>query len=291
MRWKREKPAPAPLEYRSLDDLLDLLKKERAASLKRRKAFTIGLLLYFCIMMIIFAVITMHHGTFSGIGGMFSWIGGVAAVAYRASGTQKQAAQALKDFDDVRAVPRLLELMDYQDPELYPTAKELLIHLLPRLMASDAAILTPEHVKQLNRLAEKGAHARRSVDRTDSMPLRLNALRALEQVGDATSVEVVERIIASDRTPPDLRMEAQEALPAVRQRARNSELAGTLLRAGAAAPAERLLRAATSKPEAYSGELLRAQADCEDERVVVAHSAEQTGELETTQGIGRPDSC
>jgi hypothetical protein len=99
---------------------------------------------------------------------------------------------------------------------------------------------------------------------SQTLPFYEAILRALQQVGDEKSLSVVERLIHGEGMAaryPELRAQAEETLPFLRQRIEQARASHTLLRASAAGQAapDTLLRAATATPSADDPrQLLRA---------------------------------
>lgn len=268
MAWGKHAKKDEPLVYNSLDELLALLKEERQKTLKRRRYIKIGLSIYIVllILMLIDGIMTSFHG-FNGMGGMFGGLSGLIASMYAATNAQKKGVQALAEFDDLRAAPRLIEMLEYNDNGLKIDAATLLEKLLPKLQASDAPMLTPEHHAILNRLlAGKVALAGKdkALALTSTAQLLTAILTALQQVGTESSLPVVTELAEGKgraKQFPEVQKAARECLPFLQSRAENQRQTQTLLRAsdGNHTPADVLLRPAMATPSTIpADELLRA---------------------------------
>ena len=98
-----------------------------------------------------------------------------------AADTQQAAALALVRFDDVRTVGPLVESLPFR--YVGAVAAQALVRLLPRLRATDAALLDPTQRARLNRALEG-----------ENTALTLAILKAYEQVGDVTALSEVQKI-------------------------------------------------------------------------------------------------
>ena len=262
MAWGKRAKKDEPLAYSSLDELLALLAEERKKTLKRRRIAKIFLSLYLSlfVVMLIGAVLRQFHG----IGGIFNGFGsftGMIAGMYAATNTQKKGVQALAEFDDLRAAPRLIEMLEYNDNSLKADAATLLEKLLPKLQASDAPMLTPEHHAILNRVLMGKVIA---FAPNPTIRLLTAILTALQQVGTESSLPVVIELAEGKGRAKQFSQvgeAARECLPFLQQRAENQRQTQTLLRAsdGNRTPADMLLRPALESPSTIpADELLRA---------------------------------
>lgn len=255
-----------PLVYNSLDELLALLAEERQKTLRNRRnaKVVLGIYLSIVILVLVVGIATNFHG-FGGLGGMFGGFTGMIASMYAATNTQKKGVQALATYDDLRAVPRLIEMLEYTDNDLKIDTVMLLEKLLPKLKASDAPLLTPEHHAILNRLLA----GKLRLKPHDAALLASRVLSALEQVGDVSSLPFVEQVaegkgVANDFMAAErdrIQQAARECLPALRLRVEHLRQTQTLLRAsdGNLTPPDMLLRPALSATSnTPAEELLRA---------------------------------
>ncbi len=259
-----------PLVFNSLDELLALLADERRKTLKKRRFVKIFLGFYlslFVIMLIGVLTRSLH-----GLGGIFNSFGsftGMIVGMYAATQKQKKGVQALAEFDDVRAVPRLIEMLEYNDNDLRNDAAMLLEKLLPRLQASDAPLLAPEHHAILNRLLAGKLGLKRNWTKqfqATAEQLQITTLRALQQVGDASSLPIVMELAedAHRTTHVDVMAAAKECLPFLQMRVENQRLTQTLLRAsdGNHTATDVLLRPAMSTASSTpANQLLRVAPD------------------------------
>jgi hypothetical protein len=164
---------------------------------------------------------------------------------------QRNAISALARYDDIRAVGPLTEALDYRDRGLADAAVPKLAEFLPRLQSGDAALLDDAQRRILDRVLLK----HRKPD------LVLAILAAYEQVGDAKSLEAVERLAAGEgRCAKDRRVReaAIDCHAALKQRAQAERDAQTLLRpVYTGDPEGTLLRPAHGPGDADAKVLLR----------------------------------
>jgi hypothetical protein len=169
---------------------------------------------------------------------------------------QSEAALKLAQYEDVRGVGPLAEVLEWPDAEMRDVAAEALTSLLPRLRASDASLLNAGQRASLYRILTPG-HARSHLD------LQLAILQALQQVGDDAAVRPVERLanmFAVTQRQRYLKEAAEECLLFLRERVDLTRASQTLLRASSQADTspDLLLRAANSGPDIPQEQLLRA---------------------------------
>lgn len=181
----------------------------------------------------------------------------LSCLAYPVTAFQarKRVAERLARFDDLRIVGPLAEMLEAPDMRARPDVVSALTGLLPRLQASDAALLDTEQRACLCRILTSSERAL-----TD---LKIAILRAFEQVGDSRALPLVERMAeGTGRTERQrrLREAAQHCLPFLQERAAQEPFRQTLLRASLAAgvAADVLLRPAAPGVESSSQHLLRA---------------------------------
>ena len=268
MAWGKHAKKDEPLVYNSLDELLAMLAEERKKTLKRRRAAKIFLSLYLSLF-VVMLIGTLTRGL-HGVGGIFNGFGsftGMIVGMYAATNTQKKGVQALAEFEDIRAAPRLIEMLEYNDNALKTDAATLMVNLLPKLQASDAPMLTPEHHAILNRLLAGKvtlAGKDKALVATSTAQLLTAILTALQQVGTESSLPVVTELDEGKgraKQFPEVQVAARECLPFLQSRVENQRQTQTLLRAsdGNRTPADMLLRAAQESPSLTSAdELLRA---------------------------------
>lgn len=230
----------------AVEALLATLEQE---SLRRKRRRMAGFAILFLAMTIIVA--TIKSWDFPSLFGSL-W-GGVATL-FAATQLQKDAVLALSRYDDVRGVGFLAEALEFDDKVIVRQAGDALVRLLPRLRASDHSLLTDEQRRCLDRALERGK-------RRD---LCLAILGAYEQIGDAKSIEVVERLASArpgKRVDEEVRRRAAEVLPALRERAELVRAAQTLLRPAEAGGSDTLLRPAGGPPQTPDDRLLRPVAE------------------------------
>ena len=128
--------------------------------------------------------------------------------------------QKLSETWDPRAIGVLAVVAQERDPMLKHQAQQVLIDLLPRVRASDAAYIDTEGMEVLILLLREDAYA-----------LQLALLQAFEQIGDARAIPNVLHLRDSLFVRPELRKAAAECLPALESRVRLARESSTLLRA------------------------------------------------------------
>jgi hypothetical protein len=166
--------------------------------------------------------------------------------------TQSHAVRLLARYEDVRVLGPLLDVLDSVDRETGEIVERALIHLLPRLRASDASLLSESHYHRLYRALS-----------SHKAELILAILQALEQVGDHRAIPYVQPLAdgqGSAATNWHVHVAAQECLPSLRERAQQEDVASTLLRASDIVPSgpDVLLRPAGGASETNPQQLLRA---------------------------------
>ncbi|MCW3054699.1 MAG: hypothetical protein JWN14_3869 [Chthonomonadales bacterium] len=110
-----------------------------------------------------------------------------------------RATKLLAGLDTIRVVGPLLDAMTANDRDvtLKPTIRAALYRLLPRLQASDVSLLLPRHITALNREIDFCRVWKWGAPR--EVEYALVVFKALEQVGDETSVPVVEHVLQTTR--------------------------------------------------------------------------------------------
>lgn len=222
-------------KHGSFDEVLAILREESVKRRKRRNLLT-GLFVGILGLYLVLAICTHDMHLLATLGSYTSLL----TIGTVATQRQKSASLSLARFNDVRAVGPLAEALHYHDRTrtLSPIAENALIELLPRMKASDAALLSPEQRQHLNRAL-----------RGKNIDLILAILKAYEQVGDTGAIAEVEKLAAgrgSSGNNPRVVAAAQECLPALRQSAERQQAGAQLLRASDAGPAspDTLLRPA-----------------------------------------------
>ncbi len=149
-----------------------------------------------------------------------------ACVLYplRSAHVRRTLAAQLAEYEDVRAVGPLADLLTASDPRLRKTARVGLIRLLPLLTPGDAHWLLPE---QRDRLCQVLEDAERQPELAEAI------LRAFAQVGDAHVLGAVRRVAdmrARAARHKLLKATARECLPILRARIGQENARQTLLR-------------------------------------------------------------
>jgi len=159
----------------------------------------------------------------------------------------------LANISDLRIAGPLVEIVALEESIANKMAAQLLTRLLPRFRASDAKLLTDgQHTALL-----------RTLNRTNATPEYFVAvLKALEQIGDARALPVVESLATGRRAtiaPRRVQAAAQDCLPFLRVRCDQQRASQTLLRASDAAgmQTDTLLRPAQGGGTTEATELLR----------------------------------
>jgi|SRR5579871_3594518 len=183
---------------------------------------------------------------------LFCFIASIYAIRYR------KTTAALARIDDVRMVGPLIDRLHSGRRGARRTVRKALARLLPLLRASDAGRITAEQQTRLVRHLSRLALFQRDKE------FQIVILRALQQIGDAQAIPVVESII---QRPPRwseqerVHAAAVECLPFLLQRAEEASARQTLLRASHAeekSDGGELLRPAEGVEEADPQQLLRA---------------------------------
>lgn len=166
----------------------------------------------------------------------------------------KEAGYWVSKSDDIRAVGPLADMLSWPDPRYWETAARGLARLLPKLKASDSALL--------NESQRQAIYEKMTLRNARSHRLFLEAaLAALEQVGDASSVPAVSRL-ASSRPRNDAEKKivsrAAECLEALQARLERGDVPNRLLRPAASNIGnETLLRCVAAASEPDTDRLLR----------------------------------
>ena len=195
-----------------------------------------------------------------------NWIGGVVFTIITVLSTQFHRltlmgqhsilARRLAKIDDVRCIGRLAEVLEWPDEMEKDVATSALSRLLPKVRASDKIFQTPQQRMNLNRMLTL-KNARRHAG------FLVDLLKALEQIGDETSLPFVQQLAsATPATAQQRRVcdAARECLPYLELRSDLSRDSQTLLRASSAlnVNADHLVRPASGGGVTDKKELLRA---------------------------------
>ncbi|MBM3494671.1 MAG: hypothetical protein FJX72_10220 [Armatimonadetes bacterium] len=245
---------------RVVDELLAVLAKESAGA-RRRRNIGIGLIVgYMALVMVL--VLTSNTEQIATYIGLISSVG----VMFAASQIQKNAAGELAEHDDLRVVGPLAEALEYDDKDTVAGAERSLIKLLPRLQATDYALLSHEQRRCLDR----------SLIKKSGSPLKHAILSAYEQIGDEQSVVVVEKLASGQhKTIRDAAVlkHAADSLPAIRAGSARVKAAQTLLRPAFADGADMLLRPVEAAPTGPVELLLRPACEADDAPIAQPEAA------------------
>lgn len=177
--------------------------------------------------------------------------GSPSLLDFRAGGTR-----LLASLDDIRVIGSLLDaLMTYpRDTDLRDCIRLSLVRILPRLKSSDSAGLLPRHITALNQEIYHREVRKHPIINHDTV--KLIVLKALEQVGDETSLPAVEKLIQTTDNDK-VRQAAEACLPFLQERAVLGK--HTLLRAASHNSANLLVPAhGNERAETETDILLRA---------------------------------
>lgn len=258
---KAEERIEAELKIAELGDnavpaLLAALERE-AQTYKRSRRFYSGLSAIMGTVFALYIIVGLAKGflhgnweAFSDWSNMFLLFGVTGGTAGLVTQSHKNAVIKLVEFDDIRIVGPLFEAREKNESTLRYASEAALIRLLPHLKASDRHLLNTEQMACVN-----------SALKSKNSEFVVAVLKALEQIGDDTHLETVERLATQEAKNPfdeKVRDCAIVCLPYLRQRAENAVMAKILLRASAPdASPEMLLRPAAFIPDENPNELLR----------------------------------
>ncbi len=208
-------------------------------------------------------------------------IRGVAACfAYQGSRKRRTALAAhLLRTKSIGNTTLLIDALNVSDISVRNLAQQTLIELLPTLQASDADLIGDAQRTTMVRLLSTPAHYfyryireifSQSAYRRE-VAVRIAILKALEQVGGAKELPVVERLASGVATAdekglntlPEIQAAAQACLPYLVVRAQQQNVREQLLRPSSAdaVSADTLLRPAKSASNEPEDQLLRASVD------------------------------
>lgn len=114
----------------------------------------------------------------------------------------KRATKLLASLDEMRDIGPLLDALAAHrfNGVVIETIRESLVRLLPRLHASDATSLLPRHISALN--SEVDFCRAWKWGSPNEVLNALVVLKALEEVGDETSISSVERVLQTTKNSP-----------------------------------------------------------------------------------------
>lgn len=242
-----------------VESLLALVAQE-ARKRKKRTRIYYGIWIGYGGVLALGLLIYTLHGAITGQWGKFPFelfrvftFTGMLTGLLAASQTHKNAAAALAQFDDKRAVGPLAEALEFGDNDKKAVAEAALVKLLPGLQASDSPLLNEDQRKCLyNALKSKNTE------------LILAILKAFAQVGGSKELPHVEKLLESGTFHPESQIieAAKACLPLLQERAERERQSQTLLRAASAPddPSQVLLRPAHGVSETDPNLLLRPSA-------------------------------
>jgi hypothetical protein len=181
----------------------------------------------------------------------------------------RQRVQVVADLDDVRAIGPLIDTWKLEDGATQKISNQALIDLLPRLQPGDAHLMNTEQRAVLCRILSRGPRGTGGNSSEASQPslerkveMRIAILKAFAQVGDSSTLPIVQRLVhgeAKTTAKQRIQTEAQACLTALELRIEQARNPQTLLRASNAfdASAETLLRAAKGGQVTAPEQLLR----------------------------------
>ncbi len=165
---------------------------------------------------------------------------------------------------------RLIDALKLDDLKTREIAQDALISVLPRLQASDAALLNDAQRAKLCHILSlpvenplfKDVRYLFQPARNSAIDIRIAILQAFEQVGDSKALSVVERLAkreAGSAGEKRIQEAANQCLPALQLRTEEQRSSQTLLRAADASSAatDTLLRATTGTQDVQTEQLLR----------------------------------
>lgn len=233
--------------------LLSVMREENVCRKKRGNRIIAA---YVSFIVLLGVISAFSHGNGFGVIGSFS---GVLGAAFAASQTQKTGAVALAKSEDLRAIPFLIEALNFNELRVFWEARDGLIQLLPRMRLEHANLLSQENRKSLYAFLKRKP-SRREKNPSKESELRFAILKALEQVGDETSIEAVQEVIDNPLryNSPQLQEAAADCLAYIRAHLDEVQNAQTLLRASHYTEhQDELLRPACNTDDTPANELLR----------------------------------
>ena len=253
--WDEQEHAAAQQELRktgirAVGPLLRVMQKEAL----RRDRFSMAVA-GLSVFAIVLSLLGMANGVGSGSEPFFVFLLLVLVSLVnttRPTRMQKRAAEALANYDDARVIGPLAEGLELDDNYTRGVAAAALRRLLPRVRASDAGLVSREHLQKLYRALS-----------SDDLNLVLAVLHGLEQIGDEEAIPHVEKLTtrpAFSQAERNVRAAANDCLPGLQARLGRQGVGATLLRA-ASSPVgdeEDLLRPAARSALSSGEPLLRA---------------------------------
>lgn len=246
---------------------------------------TLGVMsaVYFCAFLFAFLVMHKQIDVIGSIVGALLGSGVLWCYFMFFSTTRKNNVKQLREellrltqFDDVRAVPLLLDELWSNDPEIRSEVHVALLRLLPQMQTTDAHLLNAKQRDKLYNLPFNGEFI--------AQDFRIAALYAIGQVGDSRALQIVKKKgatiqqyhqwvgstvdeyrkfktkIEADFCNPDMNTALDKCIAAIEARLAAEQVGATLLRASTspAAISETLLRPAAAADATEPQQLLRA---------------------------------
>lgn len=163
-----------------------------------------------------------------------SWLAFPAMVClffhYRSVKKVQVLAEKVSHFDDLRAVPFLVDALTHYSVAYPQTVVSALICLLPRIKASDTSLLTELQRLVLYKSMIPAGDMIKGTEE-DKAAYRLAVLQAVTQIGDDKAIPYLNVLISVSKTNSEVRTDAEDALQAIEQRMNESRDSRTLLRA------------------------------------------------------------
>lgn len=217
-----------------VDRTIKLLMRETRRARRSRRIRIVTAITVITILLLLFIYTRVNLA-----GNMYWIVQGIAGLwaADKAVSTRTNAARALSNAGDPRAVGVLAMAVRDREPFVRKEARYALQVLLPRVRATDASFIASDQMNALLQIP----------DRPENDVLILPLLKALGQIGDERAIPVVERLMQSPRD--EVRAAASDCLPAVTMRMQRARESATLLRASSGGPSsvapDQLLRPAS----------------------------------------------
>ncbi len=231
----------------SLPVLFDLLEEEQKQSKLRVKR---GKFLYvaWVVIWILLAFCGIHGAAYAPA--INTAVMYLILLRYTGSSARESIIKALVKHQDKQVLPYMI---DYYGQNLVSLDLEIpFMRILSSLRTQDTPLLQPKHREALNKyLLKKGTY---------SFPLKIAILKAYQQIGDASALITVEKLLERRLTEQeDVYRAAEECLPYLQQNVGRVTEIQTLLRASSPAEKqEELLRPLQAEKPEEESLLLRA---------------------------------
>jgi HEAT repeat protein len=204
-----------------------------------------------------FPLVVMHMLGIPGMVGLICAMFICLGALFFNRSIQTRAAKRLVGLQDPRAVGPLLDMLIASSNIRWEEVRTALIRLLPRLRASDEPFLTAHHLTTLTYLLRQPGMWYNRPDKSGA-DLRIEILKALEQVGDEQAISTVEELAANAKSEA-VKQAAIECLPILKARVEYQRPGRTLLRPAPPVdePGASLLRPLSGNHTPDTDELLR----------------------------------